>query len=91
MHCYHEFKCRYLKTLKLFSIRVKELFERYLAYSVVKEKKIRPVFALFKGGGNYTLLLSNFVLDIIFHQILLKYIKVYIFRKGFYKELIGNV
>ena len=27
MYCYREFKLRYLKNLKLFSIRVKELFE----------------------------------------------------------------
>ena len=27
MYCYLEFKLRYLKNLKLFSIRVKELFE----------------------------------------------------------------
>ena len=27
MYCYIEFKLRYLKYLKLFSIRVKELFE----------------------------------------------------------------
>ena len=27
MHCYLEFKLRYLKSLKLFSIRVKELFK----------------------------------------------------------------
>ena len=27
MHCYIEFKLSYLKNLKLFSIRVKELFE----------------------------------------------------------------
>ena len=27
MYCYLEFKLRYLKNLKLFSVRVKELFE----------------------------------------------------------------
>ena len=27
MYCYHEFKLRYFKNLKLFLIRVKELFE----------------------------------------------------------------
>ena len=27
VYCYHEFKLRYLKNQKLFSIRVKELFE----------------------------------------------------------------
>ena len=27
MYCYHEFNLRYLKNLKLFSIRMKELFE----------------------------------------------------------------
>ena len=34
VYCYHEFKLRYLKNQKLFSIRVKELFE-----SIVLEKK----------------------------------------------------
>ena len=27
VHCYHEFKFCYLKNLKLFSVRVQELFE----------------------------------------------------------------
>ena len=44
MHCYLEFKFRYLKALKLFSIRVKELFE-----PIALEKKRRRVFALFKS------------------------------------------
>ena len=42
MYCYLEFKLRYLKNLKLLSIRVKELFE-----SIVFAKKRRRVFALF--------------------------------------------
>ena len=40
MYCYLEFKLRYLKNLKLFSIRVKELFELIV---------LRRVFALFKS------------------------------------------
>ena len=42
MNCYLEFNLRYLENLKLFSIRVKELFE-----PIVLRKKRRPVFALF--------------------------------------------
>ena len=42
MYCYLEFKLRYLKNLKLFSIRVKELFE-----PIVLRIKRRRVFALF--------------------------------------------
>ena len=44
MYCYHEFKLRYLKNQKLFSIRVKELFE-----PIVLQKKRRWVFAPFKS------------------------------------------
>ena len=44
MYCYLEFKLSYLKNLKLFSIRVKELFE-----PIVLRKKRRRVFALFKS------------------------------------------
>ena len=43
VYCYLEFKLRYLKNLKLFSIRVKELFEPI----VLRNKKRRRVFALF--------------------------------------------
>ena len=49
MYCYHEFKLRYLKNQKLFSIRVKELFE----------PKRRRVFALFKSIFLRNLSLSN--------------------------------
>ena len=42
MYCYLEFKLSYLKNLKLFSIRVKELSE-----SIVIVKKRRRVLALF--------------------------------------------
>ena len=47
MYCYLEFKLRYLKkkNLKLFSIRVKELFEPI----VLRGKKRRRVLALFKS------------------------------------------
>ena len=44
MYCYLEFKLRYLKNLKLFSIRVKELFE-----PIVLRKKGDGFFALFKS------------------------------------------
>ena len=44
VYCYHEFKLRYLKNQKLFSIRVKELFE-----PIILRKKRRRVFALFKS------------------------------------------
>ena len=44
MYCYHKFKLRYLRNQKLFSIRVKELFE-----SIVLRKIKRRVFALFKS------------------------------------------
>ena len=47
MYCYHEFKLRYLKNHKLFSIRVKELFEPVVLQK--KKKKKRRVFALFKS------------------------------------------
>ena len=47
MYCYHEFKLRYLKNLKLFSVRVKELFEPRPI--VLWKKKRRRVFALFKS------------------------------------------
>ena len=43
VYCYLEFKLRYLKNVKLFSVRVKELFE-----PVVLRKRQR-VFALFKS------------------------------------------
>ena len=42
VYCYLEFKLRYLKNLKLFSTRVKELFEPI----VLREKRLL-VFALF--------------------------------------------
>ena len=42
MYCYLEFKRRYLKNLKLFSIRVKELFE-----PIVFKKKKAPGFCSF--------------------------------------------
>ena len=45
MYCYLEFKLRYLKNLRLFSIRVKELFELI----VLRRKKRRRVFARFKS------------------------------------------
>ena len=44
MYHYHEFKFCYLKKLKLFSIRVKELFE-----PIVLKKKKKTGFALFKS------------------------------------------
>ena len=44
IYCYHEFKLRYLKKQKLFSIWVKELFE-----PTVLRKKRRWLFALFKS------------------------------------------
>ena len=43
MHYYLEFKLCYLKNLKSFSIRVKELFKL-----IVLPKESRRVFALFK-------------------------------------------
>ena len=39
MYCYIEFKVRYLKNLKLFSIRVKELFEPIVLPKKKKKKK----------------------------------------------------
>ena len=42
VYCYLEFKLRFLKNLKLFSIRVKELFEP------MERKKSNGIFALFK-------------------------------------------
>ena len=42
MYCYLKFKFRYLKNLKMFSIRVKELFE-----PVVLKKKKSDRFRLF--------------------------------------------
>ena len=46
MFCYLEFKLRYLKNLKLFSIRVKELFE-----PIVMRKQLKKAtdFCTFKG------------------------------------------
>ena len=44
VYCYHEFKLRYLKNKKLFSIRVKELFK-----PIVLRKKKATCFALFKS------------------------------------------
>ena len=44
VYCYLEFKLHYLENLKLFSIRVKELFE-----SILMRKKRQQVFALFKS------------------------------------------
>ena len=44
VYCYLEFRFHYLKNLKLFSIRVKELFE-----PIVLQKKSWWVFALFKS------------------------------------------
>ena len=41
--------------------------------------------------GNYTLRLSNVVLNITFKRNSLKYIKVYFLEMEFYKEHIGNV
>ena len=46
MYCYLEFKFRYLKNLKLFSIRVKDYLSLYFC-----GKKRRRIFALFKGCG----------------------------------------
>ena len=43
MYCYLEFKLRSLKNLKLFSIRVKELFEPI----VLRERKKRDGLLLF--------------------------------------------
>ena len=54
MHCYLKFKLGYLKYLKLFSIRVKELFE-----PIVLRKKRRRVFALFKNIFSKNRSLSN--------------------------------
>ena len=45
MYCYLEFELHYHKNLKLFLIRVKELFEPI----VLQKKKGRQVFALFKS------------------------------------------
>ena len=48
MYCYLEFKLSYLKNLKLFSIRVKELFEPIvLQKKKKKKKKKRDRFLLF--------------------------------------------
>ena len=56
MYCYLEFKLRHLENLKLFSMRVKELFEQcsnnsftlMLNEHIVLRKKMRRFFALFK-------------------------------------------
>ena len=45
MCCYLELKLHYVKNLKLFSIRVKELFEP----TVLRRKKNDGVFPLFKN------------------------------------------
>ena len=39
VYCYIEFKLRYLKNLKLFSIRVKDLFEPIVLQKKKKKKK----------------------------------------------------
>ena len=57
VHCYLEFKLRYLKNLKLFSIRVQELFKPIVLQKTKtnkrtnknKTKKGRRIFALFKS------------------------------------------
>ena len=56
VYCYHEFKLRYLKNQKLFSIRVKELFDPIVLQKKKKKKKKKEkkrkrrwVFALFKS------------------------------------------
>ena len=49
MYCYLEFKLHYHKNLKLFSIRVKELFEPIVLPKKKKKKKRQQVFALFKS------------------------------------------
>ena len=51
MYCYLEFKLRYLENLKLFSIRVKELYEPIVLQKKKKKKKKkrRRVFALFES------------------------------------------
>ena len=48
VYCYHEFKLRYLKNQKLFSIRVKELFE-----PIVLKKKRRRLFAFFFKASSW--------------------------------------
>ena len=53
MYCYSEFKLRYLKNLKLFSIREKQLFE-----PIVLRKK-GNVIALFKSISLRNRSLSN--------------------------------
>ena len=45
VYCYLEFKLRYLKNLKLFSVRIKEWFEPI----VLRKKKSWRVFTLFKS------------------------------------------
>ena len=47
MYCYLEFKLRYLKNLKLFSVRVKELFEPTVLPKKKKKKKKADGFLLF--------------------------------------------
>ena len=62
MYCYLEFKLRYLKNLKLFSIRVKQLFEPIVSYFEGKNAMGFLLFLKFlswetdlwvtKGNGN---------------------------------------
>ena len=49
LYYYLEFKLRYLKILKLFSIRVKELFEPIIIVLAKKKKKKAMGLALFKS------------------------------------------
>ena len=56
VYCYLEFKLSYLKNLKLFSIRVKELFEPIV--KIIKNKGWRG-FALFKSIFSRNRPLSN--------------------------------
>ena len=48
VYCYHEFKLRYLKNQKLFSIRVKELFEPIVLQKKKKKKKKATGFCSFE-------------------------------------------
>ena len=54
MYCYLEFKLCYLKNLKLFSIRVKELVE-----PVVLRKKVDGLLLFFKSISSRNRSLSN--------------------------------
>ena len=64
VYFYIEFKLRYLKTLKLFSIRVKKLFEPLVLHKKKKKKKKAEGFLLllkaFSSETDFWVTLGNF-------------------------------